>query len=348
MGSEMCIRDRICMVLQHEGFRLGSWRAWLSQLHEWAFRYQMPLLRCDMSLWGCEDYDFDGFYRLSALWEWNNDPRLRYPLHPVVWRIVDNLFTSSSTAIRAILEPDCVIATMNPWPSESVDELVEESFEWVAVEPQPELSESNEFNRLCFDGSVWNVFSVFDCDQKGFGHLKGFEQMAYCLASPNRHIQYGELLSIRIDPFHEERSKQMELESQSTSSEGFHWDHVDNIVDEEYEQQTRQAVIRLSREIERKNDSGLDSTEEQRQLEDIENIRRKDLGFGRISRKYNTNPERHRTAVSTTMHRAIKRIKELLPELGSYLNEHLCASNGGWEYRPSENAPKWVIVNKSS
>jgi hypothetical protein len=75
----------------------------------------MPLLRSDMTLWGVEDHDPEDFYELAEQWE-TLDGGTSIPRHPVVWRLIDNVFTSAATAIRALLWPDAVITTNEPWP----------------------------------------------------------------------------------------------------------------------------------------------------------------------------------------------------------------------------------------
>ena len=62
-------------------FAFGSSRQWLSTLHSWAFRFQMPLLRSDMTLWGAEDCDPHQFIELSERWGRVEDTS--YPLHRV-------------------------------------------------------------------------------------------------------------------------------------------------------------------------------------------------------------------------------------------------------------------------
>ena len=95
-------------------FRFRSWSVWLSTIHSWAFRFQLPLLRCEMSLWGAEDANQDDFYELSEQLSQTGD--VSWPLHPVSWSLTYNVFTSSAAAIRAILRPETVIGVNEPWP----------------------------------------------------------------------------------------------------------------------------------------------------------------------------------------------------------------------------------------
>lgn len=118
------LSDAVAMVLSHErlsfdpldfNFEVHRGTDWICRLQEWGFKHQMPLLRSDMTLWGCRTYDLEDFYELAEQWDTLNDG-MSVPRKPVVWRLIDNVFTSSAAAIRAILWPDTVIATNEPWP----------------------------------------------------------------------------------------------------------------------------------------------------------------------------------------------------------------------------------------
>lgn len=95
-------------------FAFRSWSGWLSTLHAWAFHFQMPLLSCEMNLWGAENASQDEFYELSEQMSQTGD--LSWPLHPACWSLTYNVFTSSAAAIRAILRPETVIGVNEPWP----------------------------------------------------------------------------------------------------------------------------------------------------------------------------------------------------------------------------------------
>ena len=101
-------------------FAFGSSTEWLNTLHAWAFRFQMPLLKCDMTLWEAEDSDPSDFFELAE--QFGQMDGVSYPLHPVCWTLIHNVFTSSMTAIRAILEPHNVITTNEPWQNGTVED----------------------------------------------------------------------------------------------------------------------------------------------------------------------------------------------------------------------------------
>jgi hypothetical protein len=96
-------------------FRFSSVNDWINTLHSWAFRFQMPLLRHDTRAWGTADNDRRDFFELGG--EYGQLDGISYPTHPLRFTLIDNVFTSSMTAIRAFLEPNDVIGTLNPWPS---------------------------------------------------------------------------------------------------------------------------------------------------------------------------------------------------------------------------------------
>ena len=96
-------------------FDFRSAEGWVGTLHAWAFRYQMPLLRSTMTTWGREGHDRNEFFDTVNLWR-QLDGGARYPAHPIRWALIDDVFTSSMAAIRALLRPDLVITDNEPWP----------------------------------------------------------------------------------------------------------------------------------------------------------------------------------------------------------------------------------------
>lgn len=123
------LAESVTAVLEREDFSIvdnvelpfsfRSWNEWISTLHAWAWRFRLPLLSCDMNLWGAEDSTLDHFYELSEQMDQTGD--VSWPLHPVCWSLTFNVFTSSAAAIRAILRPENVIALNDPWPCSDGD-----------------------------------------------------------------------------------------------------------------------------------------------------------------------------------------------------------------------------------
>ena len=138
-------------------FAFGSWIEWISTIHSWAFRFQMPLLSCEMSLWGAEDANQDDFYELSEQLSQTGD--VSWPLHPVRWSLTYNVFTSSAAAIRAILRPEAVIGANEPWPTDTPGT------------PQPPIDEGGvvaaSCHRLVFGITGW-CLRLADSDRPFF------------------------------------------------------------------------------------------------------------------------------------------------------------------------------------
>ena len=118
------LSESIRVILQREDFSdidpldlprdFDSPYGWTETLHKWALKFQLPLLRCDIDLWNSEGNDAQTFVRLTQTWGGVGD--VPYPLHPVVNSLRDNVFTSSLAALRALLHPELVIETNEPWP----------------------------------------------------------------------------------------------------------------------------------------------------------------------------------------------------------------------------------------
>jgi hypothetical protein len=117
--------ESLLAVLNHEDLRtipdevipfdFSSVEGWVGTLHSWAFRIQMPLLSSQMLPWRAENSNLDDMLELAEIWSEGEDGK-RYPTHPYRWLLDHDVFTSSMTAIRALLEPEYVIGQNEPWP----------------------------------------------------------------------------------------------------------------------------------------------------------------------------------------------------------------------------------------
>ncbi len=99
-----------------------GWPDWIFSIHDWAHRHQMPMLRSQLTIWNSsaplpsDDWgDDDLAVALAADRNWKSLDGVRYPAHPYVRSLVDNVFTASRTALRALLRPEFVAATRMPW-----------------------------------------------------------------------------------------------------------------------------------------------------------------------------------------------------------------------------------------
>jgi len=111
----------------------SSCEAWLSLLHDVAFRQQLPLLRSDLVLWGVEDYVVQDFDEHVDEWHSNPDGIREYPLHPCQWVLGHNVFTSSMILIEAILDPSTVLLTSS---------TLDDSFNFTILQPHEPVQEN--------------------------------------------------------------------------------------------------------------------------------------------------------------------------------------------------------------
>lgn len=178
-------------------FAFGSLSQWISTLHMWAFRFHMPLLRIDMTPWGASDSDPDDYFELVEQKGKVGDSS--YPLHPFCWKLVDNVFTSSMEAIRAILKPDMVIATNEPWPlSSSYISLgrIEENYEETLSETeQAEAHEKRvETHRLIEGGpGGWTIVPAQTDIPMTSKHQAGLHRIAILIEHKGRQFSPEEL-----------------------------------------------------------------------------------------------------------------------------------------------------------
>ena len=75
-----------------------SCASWLSLLHDIAFHESILLLRSDQFFWGIAGEQHDDFDELVEEWHCSPEGDRQYPLHPLQWMLVHNVFTSSMAA----------------------------------------------------------------------------------------------------------------------------------------------------------------------------------------------------------------------------------------------------------
>lgn len=80
-------------------------------------KFSLPLLRGFVEVWNGDDNDAAEFIRLTQTWGGVGD--VSYPLHPLVFNLQYNVYSSTRAALEALLMPDFVIATNEPWPLSS-------------------------------------------------------------------------------------------------------------------------------------------------------------------------------------------------------------------------------------
>ncbi|MEK6262491.1 MAG: hypothetical protein AABP62_28165 [Planctomycetota bacterium] len=181
-------------------FSFRSWIGWLSTIHSWAFRFQMPLLRCELSPWGVEDPDPDDFFELMEQMSQTGD--IYWPKHPACWSLTYNVFTSSAAAIRAILRPKTVIGVNEPWPYAMVDTGTSSNEQTADKSETPQFPEDEDesvssCHRLVRDPRGWSL-QLADSNRRIFSkHQAGLHRIATLIQNsgesfpPKKLYQYG-------------------------------------------------------------------------------------------------------------------------------------------------------------
>lgn len=164
-------------------FSFRSWNGWLSTIHAWAFRFRMPLLRCEMSLWGAENADQDEFIELAEQLSQAGD--VSWPLHPLKWSLTYNVFTSSAAAIRAILRPETVIGINEPW-------LVTQRESRLATNDDIDLS-ATSCHLLVFDAVGWSIQVAGAARRLGTTYQAGLHRIAALIEKSGTPVAAEEL-----------------------------------------------------------------------------------------------------------------------------------------------------------
>lgn len=94
-------------------FRFRHFEDWVSTIHNWAFRFQMPFLRSRMKLWNSDTQGTQAFDELTKKWIENSG--VSFPAYPLCWTLYDDVFTCSAMAIEAMCNPSLIKATNEPW-----------------------------------------------------------------------------------------------------------------------------------------------------------------------------------------------------------------------------------------
>ncbi len=250
------LSESVAMVLSHEALdfdpldfnlEVAHGSDWLVRLHDWAFKHQMPLLRSDMTLWGAEDHDSEDFYELAEQWE-TLDGETNIPLHPVVWRLIDNVFTSSATAIRALLWPDAVIATNEPWPlSPSASLFRHAIFGDGENTSRKSSSVPVSPNAFIYDGLHWRVRYELDDKEGVFRGYEGPYRIVLLLQMPFHFFDYPELSLRPSTESSLDGSGEVDKEVQThTKRRGI---HAGDKADEEWKDSTAKRLRELSETI---------------------------------------------------------------------------------------------------
>lgn len=324
---------------------------WLHLLHNWAFKYQMPLLRSDMSLWGVENYELEEFYDLAGQWE-TQDDGTKFPRHPVVWRLIDNVFSSSMTALRAFLSTDSVIATNEPWPiveRRVVTSTLANEDELATVE----IGQGNQANchQMIFDGLHWRIISADGQDDFLLKNEVRIKHIAMLLESPHERFtpmvmdRNNGLRPSRMGAAYGRLSSHEMTDAASDLSVRDSLDWSEAVIDRECDDELRAEYKRLR-----------DSLDDARETENIEEINhlegklqalmkqfRKDHDHaGKIRLFQKSHWERSRKNVANAINRAIDEVRKKSEAIADQVDAQI-DRQGGFAYRPIDSLPAWNV-----
>ena len=338
-------------------FSFHTFDEWVSTLHVWAFRFQMPLLRCDFKRWGAEDADQDQFNDLGEVWRrtGNGD----YPVHPVCWTLIDNVFTSSATAIRTILRPDNVITTNDPWPT-AIDSSVRTSVVRLGEQldnasGQAHSKPKANSHRLLRGPLGWTFAPAGSSREVSTMHQAGLHRIAILIERANDEFAPKELAghggkSIR---------KHGKVVAESDLGEEHSLRRRNRISLKEYkdDKQGRQEVendLREWMEARANAEAAENATEYEEAEEQIAHIK-KQFNVTRDNTIKRQRPFRDRQeknakdTVSTTIKNAVADLKRQLPKLAvefDQLLEQITFSEPTFKFKPNPAWTEWSVVRR--
>ena len=372
------LSESVAMVLSHEALdfdpldfnlEVNDCSDWLDRLHDWAFKHQMPLLRSDMTLWGAEDHDSEDFYELAEQWD-SLDGGTSIPRHPVVWRLIDNVFTSSATAIRALLWPDAVITTNKPWPPSRVSVIFTSAIE----EPHRDTTEGGIHERTPMSGDGENIpggsllhqlideelFWTIRCAESGrvfrFKRMDGFEYFAMFLRSPNArfnpletHAALGrkmQRLGGAATRYGEGERKEATVLLPNFNALGSNVPVLDPEAERRIRKEYEQLVDRI-RAIDRpSHDDAEDAQELEKELALFRKLHVMDYDKeGEIRLFPKADWEKPRKTVSNAINRSLEAIGKKSSELAVQLDEQLDRKKG-FCFRPNPKLPAWEVISR--
>lgn len=350
------LADSVCIALADEDMgelpRLKDYGDWLWLLHTWAFRHQMPLLRSDMNVWGCEQFpESDDFYRLIETWTDPDENGIGFPKHPLRWRLLFNVFTSSAAAIDAFLSPERVIASNEPFE------------DWaIASGPTLELRAETEGspNQFRFNGVVWEVSFESESDKglQQFKGMKGFYHWARLLAQPYTVFKPIDFIMADLQEVRSRPSSERDAEASFGEVVAFDeddggepsWTQEERSMDALYINQLKQRVqgLQAAREqaISSENNEVLMRIDDE--LSRIEERVRLDTNIkGKVRRISSSAGERHRKNVRNALERARDSIGARLPLLADHLKRHL-KSGSEFSYDQPGDLAMWDVSVRSA
>ncbi|QGJ68644.1 Hypothetical protein PBC10988_3050 [Planctomycetales bacterium 10988] len=354
------LSESVAMVLSREAIdfdpldfdvEISGGTGWIALLHDWAFKYQMPLLRSEMSLWGVESYELEEFYDLAEHWDTSDDDT-KFPRHPVVWRLIDNVFTASMTALRALLKPDVVIATNEPWPITMGLAETSAAIDGDGVVGEKPLQESKaNCHRMNFDRLHWRIIPADERDVILLPNEVGVRHIALLLGSPDERftpmvmVRNNGVRPTQIRAICDKLSSHEIADAASDLSvrDSLDWDEA--VIDRECDDELRAEYKRLE-----------DSLEDARELGNVKEVERLRPGFqalmkqfrmdhdrsGRIRLFQKSHWERSRKNVGNAINRAIESIRKRSSALAEQVDAQIDRQSG-FTYRPIDALPSWTV-----
>lgn len=362
------LSESVAMVLSRENvdFDPFNWSCeiqqgsdWLPLLHDCAFKHQMPLLRSEMGLWGCDEYDLEDFYELAEMWD-TLDDGTKIPRHPVVWRLIDNVFTSSMTAIRAMLWPDSVIATYEPWPvmrgefTSPVPVIVTEE---LGVHEECPSSDTSR-HQLIEEELFWSVRCAETGQHFRFETKIGFEYIAMLLRSSGirvnpvdayaMHGRKVQRVGAAATRFGKEQRNEANFLLDSSNSLG----RNHSVIDLEADREIRDEYQRLMDELTRVGHPSHEDAEEVHKLDkELEMFKKMFIADhdenGKIRLFPKSDWEKPRKAISNAIDRTLRDIRTKSQELAEQLHSQIDRTHG-FCFRPNPRLPKWLVTEQRS
>lgn len=346
------LSESVAMVLSQDtldfdpfdfNLEVGGWVDWLNRLHDWAFKHQMPLLRSDMTLWGVEDHDPEDFYELAEQWD-SLDGGTSIPRHPVVWRLIDNVFTSSATAIRALLWPNAVITTNEPWPLSPSASLFHHA---ISGDGENTSHKSRSVpvssNAVLYEGLHWRVRYELDEKEGVFSGYEGLYRIVLLLQKPFHFFEFPEL-SLRPSTENGlDGSGEVEKEApMQTHRRGI---HVGDKADEEWKDSTAKRLRELSQMIGEAEARGAaqEAAALKQEREKLKRYRRKYLNKFGESRRDADEWEQDRKTVTKSISETRRRISDQMPVFGAHLTKFI-HTDRGVIYEPPLPTVEWDIT----
>lgn len=341
--------ESLCAVFRSEepdvegldiDFCTSEWCDWLPLLHDWAFRFQMPLLRSDMFLWQAEDESLDDFYEFAQQWQTNGD--LPYPKHPLVWKLVDGVFTSSVSAIQAMLGPEGVISTNNPWELEDSPSQRSESCDSIQ-----NASPKHSCHCLIFEDNGWNVHFADTPHPRYFHRDSGLSRIAMLIENAPRKLDPQALYQSGARRFRSTgrlpKSDAIEGMSQTTAL-----DVAQDVDDPEGRQVVERCLNDLHEErmeaVDKNDQATIDRIDSQLEvIHDHFNVQGDAVLPQRAFPKKQA-PNRYK-AVKKTINEAIEAISSVRKDVADELSEQI-DMEGGFRFTPKPDCTKWRVSRR--